>query len=964
MRFALDYPSYELPLGSPPGGLAPEAAPRRLARVRVPGGRTALIHSAYLAPDVRGRANNFLSHVLVLPACGARESLAAWGSPDWAAGCDPEAPRDLPPPAGLPRPGPVNDAAVTAFLQTVVRPGGHDLDAFPCPRRLANAPRRRRELLALLLRGCLLVLRAGPAAPRGRLYLLAEPGLTALLLYAATRLLPDALVADLTFSTYENAHRDLRAYRHAQVVGTWTTDPARGLDAEFFTTRGYALDTFNHRFSPELQAGEPALDEWVQLAGRGDWRTVDRVHQGRDRADTSVAPVAQTLQVAKFSRRLEAGRARAEDLLTLRRLPWGPPLLERHREQVWAVVRDGSLADERLRRGFADLLREHLPELEERLARALRADPAANWQPHWRLLVAVLRDDPARLRETLQRAMPEPPYPPALRWELLQEFGALPGCPADPGPAVRALLRNATAEDLDRLAGSGLPREWFVWALCYALLRPETSAAAARHLHDGDDGLLRAFWEQFRLLKDEGQRRAILTPLFPRADPRGGAFLSRLLKARGGLRPETLEWLLARLGAWDRTWADFWGHDGHRGLLFDLLQESGAEAGPLWDRFCAQIDRDLLLLADPYQTALLADLAAAKDRPGTALPPAAAEAVADWVVLRQHFEKACAAPEEDGRAVIDACNRRGLDALHALARYFERFVLPREMNREVLDDFVGFVHSFYPAGAEYHDYSSRLTGWLAVVEACPEEAQRAAYQHYYLEGHVPPTFRGRLAEEFGRTGKLLPGAAPGVTRSSPAPLTAPPATSADPPAAAESGADVFRLTGVPPAGSGPLWSLGQRFVWLLCGLGGGAVAALVCGLYQQQLRRTAALVLFVPLVLALTDSAALQAAALAGRGRRGALLGLLAGLLFGGVCGLLAGGAALAWAVPMRLTWSLGGAVAGGMAAATLVGAALPAVVRMLRCDSFVAAGPVARALAGALALFAYFGLARWLLGS
>src|ERR1700745_1989512 len=42
LRFALEYPPYE----PPPGLLGIEAAaPRRLALVRVPGGRSALIHS-------------------------------------------------------------------------------------------------------------------------------------------------------------------------------------------------------------------------------------------------------------------------------------------------------------------------------------------------------------------------------------------------------------------------------------------------------------------------------------------------------------------------------------------------------------------------------------------------------------------------------------------------------------------------------------------------------------------------------------------------------------------------------------------------------------------------------------------------------------------------------------------------------------------------------------------------------
>src|SRR4051794_40570136 len=56
LRFALEYPRYELPIALNDGKKAAAAAPRRLALVRIPGGRSALIHSAHLPEDDRGRA--------------------------------------------------------------------------------------------------------------------------------------------------------------------------------------------------------------------------------------------------------------------------------------------------------------------------------------------------------------------------------------------------------------------------------------------------------------------------------------------------------------------------------------------------------------------------------------------------------------------------------------------------------------------------------------------------------------------------------------------------------------------------------------------------------------------------------------------------------------------------------------------------------------------------------------------
>ncbi len=80
LRFALEYPSYELPAGMTGDDLS--AAPRRLALVRIPGGQRALIHSVHV-PKERGRANNFFSHVLLRPTLTARAALVTWGSPEW-----------------------------------------------------------------------------------------------------------------------------------------------------------------------------------------------------------------------------------------------------------------------------------------------------------------------------------------------------------------------------------------------------------------------------------------------------------------------------------------------------------------------------------------------------------------------------------------------------------------------------------------------------------------------------------------------------------------------------------------------------------------------------------------------------------------------------------------------------------------------------------------------------------------
>src|SRR5947209_6151425 len=132
------------------------------------------------------------------------------------------------------------------------------------------------------------------------------------------------------------------------------------------------------------------------------------------------------------------------------------------------------------------------------------------------------------------------------------------------------------------------------------------------------------------------------------------------------------------------------------------------------------------------------------------------------------------------------------------------------------------------------------------------------------------------------------------------------------------------------------------------------------------------LVLLLPLVLTLAEGMAVQAAVLAARSRSGqARWGLLpvpgrelvAGLLGAAACGLLADGVAMAWSDPVRQALSLGGSVAAAVVAACAVALAVPALLSSLRLSPRLPAGPVARALAGVVAVALYWGLARLLLG-
>src|SRR5262249_54070122 len=140
-----------------------------------------------------------------------------------------------------------------------------------------------------VLRAFLLMQEKGPEA-RERLFLLAEPGLVALLLYASCRLLPEPWTRDLTFSTYEetsSTFRDLLP-RDATALGTYSRNKEKGLDADYLNRKGYGVDTFLDKASLELRVPDKAalkpqdahlFDGFLSLAAEGkeeSWAVIDR----------------------------------------------------------------------------------------------------------------------------------------------------------------------------------------------------------------------------------------------------------------------------------------------------------------------------------------------------------------------------------------------------------------------------------------------------------------------------------------------------------------------------------------------------------------------------------------------------------------------------------------------------------------------------------------------------------------
>jgi magnesium transporter len=188
--------------------------------------------------------------------------------------------------------------------------------------------------------------------------------------------------------------------------------------------------------------------------------------------------------------------------------------------------------------------------------------------------------------------------------------------------------------------------------------------------------------------------------------------------------------------------------------------------------------------------------------------------------------------------------------------------------------------------------------------------------------------------------------------------------------------DLFQLIGVHLIRArqrNPIGAFRMRFPWLMCNITGGVVAALLCGVFQEELQRLVTLALFIPVVLALAESVGIQSLSLTLQVLHGKPLSWgqivqrlqqesVVGLLLGGVSGLVVGLAALAWLGQPVLAACVLGGVAAGVFCAAVLGTAVPNLLRRMKLDPRVAAGPITLAMADLLTLSCYFLLSRWLL--
>jgi magnesium transporter len=190
------------------------------------------------------------------------------------------------------------------------------------------------------------------------------------------------------------------------------------------------------------------------------------------------------------------------------------------------------------------------------------------------------------------------------------------------------------------------------------------------------------------------------------------------------------------------------------------------------------------------------------------------------------------------------------------------------------------------------------------------------------------------------------------------------------------GDELFQLIGVHLARAkqkNPVLALRTRFPWLMCNITGGVAAAFLCGLFQDELEHYVALTLFIPVVLALSESVSIQSVSLAVQVLRGETTSwrsirtrlyreFVVGILLGGAAGLLVGLTAVAWLRQYLLAMSVFVGISTGVAIAAVLGMIVPNILHRFKLDPQVAAGPLVLAITDVITLLCYFNAARWML--
>jgi magnesium transporter len=186
-------------------------------------------------------------------------------------------------------------------------------------------------------------------------------------------------------------------------------------------------------------------------------------------------------------------------------------------------------------------------------------------------------------------------------------------------------------------------------------------------------------------------------------------------------------------------------------------------------------------------------------------------------------------------------------------------------------------------------------------------------------------------------------------------------------AAKQSFDGIYQLLGISVSSAlGPWAGFKDRFPWLMCNIAGGLMCAMLSSRYEHLLNAAVVLALFIPVVLALAESVSIQAVTLTLQSMQagavqwrqfGRALWVEVGtaLLLGTACGCTVGLASWLWKREALVAGVLAVSISAAMLTACAFGVVLPTVLRLVRADPKIAAGPIVLAATDLATLLFYF---------
>ncbi|MGN6367474.1 MAG: magnesium transporter [Phycisphaerae bacterium] len=162
-----------------------------------------------------------------------------------------------------------------------------------------------------------------------------------------------------------------------------------------------------------------------------------------------------------------------------------------------------------------------------------------------------------------------------------------------------------------------------------------------------------------------------------------------------------------------------------------------------------------------------------------------------------------------------------------------------------------------------------------------------------------------------------------------------------------------------------------RMPWLVSNILGGLACAALGAFFEATVQRVVVIALFIPLILTLAESVAVQSMTLAieqAASRRrdaGVLLREIATALMLGACsGAIVGCVSLLWRGPRIASLTIAASVLVTMVLAAVLGRTLPRIIYRLRLNPRIASGPITLAIVDICTVFLYLLAATLTLGA